>query len=79
MMALLLTLYPTRFLACGCGVCVVPQFFKGSNIPAVDSKLDSCANLFGAINGLCTFQDDRLKKYHPLGVPLLTLYAVKIH
>ena len=80
-MPLLLALDPVRFphKYCDLGVHVVHELVKRDPVPSVESKLDSRANMFGIINGLGALQDDRLKNDHPIGVPLPSSYAVKLH
>ena len=80
-MTLLLALDTARFPDeyCSQVVHVFHEFFKCATIPAVDTKLYAHANMFGIINGLGAFQYEQLKEDHPLGVPLLSLYTIKIH
>ena len=60
-------------------VCVIYEFFKHTTIPAVKSELDLRAIFFGASKESDALQDDRLKKYHPIDVPLPRSHAFKIH
>ena len=60
-------------------VCVIYEFFKRTTIPAVKSELDLRAIVFGASKESDVLQDDRLKNYHPIGVPLPRSRAFKIH
>ena len=48
-------------------------------IPAVNMELDLCANFFGTNDESDVFQDNQLKNYHPIGVPLPILYNIKLH
>ena len=63
----------------GCSVRLVHNFVKQATIPAVDSKLYLRANRFVFNNGLGALRDERLKKDHPIGVTLPSLYAVDLH
>ena len=58
---------------------IVYKFVKGTTITAVDPEIDSHANIFGTSDESDTFQDNRLKKNHLLGVTLPRSYDVKIH
>ena len=61
------------------GVSGIYEFVKCTTIPGVESKLNSRANIFGARYESDILQDNRLKTYHLLDIPLPSLYAVKIH
>ena len=61
------------------GVSVVYKFVKCTTIPAADSKHYARANIFGVINVLGALQDHQLKNDHPLGVPLPSVYTIKLH
>ena len=61
------------------GVSVVYKFVKRTTIPAVESIIGLCANIFGASDELDALQDNCLKNYHTIGVPLLSLYDAKNH
>ena len=78
MMTLLLALGTVIFpqVSCDRGVCVVNLFVKRAKIPTVESKTDSCTNMFGVINCLGALQNDQLKNDHPLGVLLPMSYAI---
>ena len=58
---------------------VFQEFDKRATIPAVKSKLYVCANMFAIINSLDMLKDDRLKNYHPLGVPLPLYYTIELY
>ena len=59
--------------------CVFHEFVKCTTIPAADSKHYARANMFGVINVLGALQDHQLKNDHPLGVPLPSVYTIKLH
>ena len=61
------------------GISVIHKFFKCTMIPEVELELDLRADVFSASDESDTLQYNRLKKYHPPRIPLLRLYAVKIH
>ena len=50
-----------------------------STIPPVESKQNSFSNLRGIVNALCALEDNGLKKYHPLSVPLTSTETIKFY
>ena len=80
-MTLLLDLGPTILTreTCSHGIGVVYEFVKLIMIPAVCSENNFHANIFGTNDESEAFQDNRPKNDHPLGVPLLTSYAIELH
>ena len=80
-MALLLALDPVSSpcITPNDGASVVYKFVKSTMIPAVESKIGLCKNIFGASDELDALQDNCLKNDHPIGVPLLSLYDAKLH
>ena len=57
---------------------VVRNFVKRSTIPRGKSGINSRANIFGASYESDALQDNRLEKYHPIGIPFPRLYAFEL-
>ena len=61
------------------GVGVTYESIKRSNVPWVESSINSCANIFGASYESDRLKNDPLKNDHTIDVTLPTLYAIDIH
>ena len=57
----------------------VNKFVIHSTIPGYRLGFNSRANMFSDSDDSDVLQDNRLKNDHPLGVPFLISYAVKLH
>ena len=80
MMTLLSTLIPESppQVSRICGIEIIYESIKISDVPRVKSSINSHTNIFGAIYELGVLQNNRLKNGHTLGFPLLTLCAVEL-
>ena len=80
-LTLLLILTPTRFSeASHVGtIRIFLELVKRPTIPAIESKQYSLSNMRVIIDALCVLEDNRLKKNHPLSVPLPRTNPVKFY
>ena len=59
-------------------IVVTYKFIKRSAVPRVDFRINSRANIFGVSYESDALQNNYLKNDHTLGIPLLTLYVLKL-
>ena len=80
-MRFLPSLIPTRFSEVPHGgvIRVLPELDIRSTIPQFESKQSVILDLCKIVNALGAFEDNRLKKNHPLIVPLPSTEPVKFY
>ena len=58
---------------------VFHELVKRSTSPQIESKQYTLSNLCGIVNALCALEDNRLKNYHPIIIPLPSTNHVKFY
>ena len=65
-------------VSCSRGVGVIKELVKCSTISRSKLDINSRANIFGASDESDMLQDNRIKNYHPLGIPFPSLYTIEL-